>query len=166
MYIQKDISKNPLSHSNEASGAPCPIWKIRRKYQLCVWFNFFTVALVISVHVPAPFRRLGMQHASHNNSAVSIPPAAFDLQSFTIWLISRQAPLILPPLASTVAATDSDRPPSDRNWPSHFSDYFLSGSKSPHNNGSLSSSVELSCLSLHWCLVGHQYVPTTKYFLQ
>ena len=38
-----------------------------------------------------------MQHASHNNSAVSIPPAAFDLQSFTIWLISRHAPLILPP---------------------------------------------------------------------
>ena len=57
--------------------------------QFCSPFSFLTVFGAISTQVPAPWRRLGMAQDSQRRRAVFIPPAASDLQSFTIFAISR-----------------------------------------------------------------------------
>ena len=79
----------------------------------------FIKVFYISIQVPASFRRLGTQQASHINYPVSIPPVICNLQSFTTWAISWQAPLILPSLASNVAKTDSARPQKKESDPAY-----------------------------------------------
>jgi hypothetical protein len=114
ILTQISILRLAVSHRREANGVPGPTWRKRRRPQNCIWLSFLTVVFLISVHVPAPFRRLGTQQASHKRSPVSIPPATWDLQSLTMCAISRQAAHIFPSLASIVAFTDSARPPDER----------------------------------------------------
>ena len=126
----RTISKPAVSHKREADGAPWPTWRASFRYQHCIWFNFFSVAGDISVHVPAPCNRLGTQQISHSNRAVSKPPTNFALQSLTMLVISIQAPRIFPSLAATVQATESDKPPDDRicpTWIGHKINYLDRG---------------------------------------
>ena len=140
-FTLRPISNKEKSQEREGRGVPGPTCRIKRTNQFWHRFSCFSVFADISVQVPAPCNRLGMQHTSHSIRAVSMPPTALLLQSLIIWEISRHAPRIFPSRDSTVAATDSPRPPDDKICPSHLNCSCNFVSKLPHISGSFFNSA-------------------------
>ena len=83
-----------------------------------------------------------------------MPPAASDLQSLTMFAISRAAPLILASLAATVAATDSASPPVDICWPDGADDGVDDNHDHDlHDVGDWTKNGQWLSISIRYCLV-------------
>ena len=115
---------------------PVLLGKLISNTTIVIDLKIFSIAGDISVHVPAPWSRLGIQHASHSVRAVAMPPDTFDLQSLIIWEILRQAHLLELVLSLTPSLLVLYMI-----WPNHLNFCFISVSKLPHIRGSVSSSL-------------------------